>query len=183
MPFPLGHTAIGLAAFETVHKPHSWGSRLRLLTFITALSNLPDIDILFGLLINGNGGAFHRGPTHSLLFAIGAGYLTAWLSRRWHQLPSLSAGLCALLIFSHVVADLLLTSAPVSIFWPLEVNWTVGHSSWGDVLGMALFQSVQDIIIAVMAGLYLFILRQLRGTPVFTKESYLPLPKGESLRP
>ena len=138
MPFPLGHTAIGLAAFETAHKSNSCSSRLYLFATITVLANLPDVDILFGLLVSGNGSAFHRGPTHSLLFAVVAGYLVSWVSRRWHRLPNMSFGLCTVLIFSHVVADLFLTTAPVSIFWPLEVHWTVGHSSWSDVLGMAI---------------------------------------------
>lgn len=164
MPLPLGHTAIGLATFETAHKSDSCSSRIALFGYITLLANLPDIDILFGLLVSGNGSAFHRGPTHSLIFALLAGYLAAWFSRRWNRLPDLNYGVCALLIFSHVVADLLFTSAPVSILWPLETNWTIGYRGWGDVIQMALFQSIQDFLIAAVAMVYLFFLKRLRGS-------------------
>lgn len=163
MPMPLGHTAIGFATYETAKKQNARCSRVFLFGYIAVLANLPDVDVLFGLLAAGNGSAFHRGPTHSLLFAVAAGYLAAWLSRRWQRLPGLNAGLCTVLIFSHVLADLFLTSSPVSIFWPLEVNWTLGYNGWSDVVQMALFQSLQDFIIAAAVTVYLFILRQLRG--------------------
>ena len=163
MPLPLGHTAIGLAVFETTNKPTTCGSRIRLFGFVTLLANLPDFDILFGLLTTGNGAAFHRGPTHSLLFAIIAGYLASKISDKWRGMPSLGFGLCTLIIFSHVIADLLFTSGPISLLWPLETNWTTGHSGWFNVIHMALFQSVQDFIIAGVALIYLFALRHRRG--------------------
>lgn len=166
MPMPLGHTAIGLVAFETAQPSQRPGSRLALFAYITLLANLPDLDILFGLLATGNGAAFHRGPTHSLLFALVAGYLASWLMRRWRGGPQLNFPMCALLVFSHVAADLLLTSAPVSLFWPLQLNWSMGYSDWGNVIQLAVFQSVQDFVIAVLAGIYLLILRKIRGTGV-----------------
>ncbi len=166
MPMPLGHTAIGLVAYETAQTTQRPGNRLALFAYITILANLPDLDILFGLLFTGNGAAFHRGPTHSLLFALGAGYLAAWLMRRWSRGPQLGFALCGLLVFSHVVADLLLTRAPVSLFWPLELNFSLGYSDWGNVIQLAVFQSVQDFVIAVLAGIYLLILRKIRGTGV-----------------
>lgn len=166
MPMPLGHTAIGLVAFETAQTTQRPGNRLALFAYITILANLPDLDMLFGLLLTGNGAAFHRGPTHSLLFAIVMGYLAAWLMRRWPSGPQLNFPMCALLIFSHVAADMLLTSAPVSLFWPLELNSSMGYSDWGNVLQLAIFQSVQDFVIASLAGIYLLILRKMRGTSV-----------------
>ncbi len=163
MPFPLGHTAIGLAVHETAHTDTTRGSRVVLFVFITLLANLPDIDILFGLLVAGNGSAFHRGPPHSLLFALIAGYLAAKAGSLWRRLPQLGFGLCTLLIFSHVMADLFLTSAPVSIFWPFEVNWTLGQRGWIDVINLVIFQSLQDFIIAAVVVCYIFTLRKLRG--------------------
>ncbi|MFZ1984717.1 MAG: metal-dependent hydrolase, partial [Desulfatitalea sp.] len=163
MPMPLGHTAIGLAALETAQPSNSRGARLGLFAYVTILANLPDLDILFGLLLTGNGAAFHRGPTHSLLFVALAGYLAARFSRWWQRGPQLSFALCALLIFSHMAADLFLTAAPVSLFWPLEVNWSLGFSGWGNVIQLVIFQSLQDFIIAAVVVVYIFILRQLRG--------------------
>lgn len=179
MPMPLGHTAIGLVAFETARSAQRRGSRLVLCAYITLLANLPDLDILFGLLVTGNGSAFHRGPTHSLLFALATGYLASWLMRRWPNGPQLGFAMSALLVFSHVAADMLLTSAPVSLLWPLELNWSMGYSDWGNVIHLALFQSLQDFVIACLAGIYLFILRKLRGTTV-VHEALLALFRGRA---
>jgi len=177
MPFPLGHTAIGLAAFETARKSDSCGSRLGLFVYITVLANLPDLDVLAGLLIKDNGTAFHRGPTHSLLFAVIAGYLASRIGRWWRYIPRLEFGVCTLLIFSHVAADLLLTSAPVSLFWPLEVHWSLGYSGWASVLHQALFQSVQDLVIAAGTVIYLFALRQVRGSVCVCSGIFAQAPK------
>lgn len=163
MPFPIGHTAIGLAAFETAQSPPDRSTRFSQIVFVTLLANLPDIDILAGLIIQGNGAVYHRGPTHSLIFALLAGFGASHLWRLWHRIPKAGFSLCSLLIFSHVVADMLLTSAPVSLFWPLEIHWSAGHSTWGQVVDMVLFQSYQDAGIAVAALLYVFVLRYLRG--------------------
>ncbi len=164
MPFPIGHTAIGLATHETARSSPARGPRLTSVIFITLLANLPDLDVLLGLIFQDNGAAFHRGPTHSLLFALLAGYAASWMWRLWHRIPRLGFGLCSLLIFSHVVADMFLTTSPVSLFWPLEIYWAPGHSSWGQVVDMVLFQSIQDAGIAVAAMLYVLTLRFIRGT-------------------
>lgn len=163
MPFPVGHTAIGLAAYETARSKPACGSRAATILFITLLANLPDVDILIGLIFQGNGAAYHRGPTHSLLFALLFGFIASHAWRLWSRIPRLGFGLCSLLIFSHVVADMFLTSAPVSLFWPLEIYGSPGHSTWGQVINIVLFQSVQDAGIAVVALLYVMALRFIRG--------------------
>jgi len=163
MPLPIGHTAIGMAAFETARSPQDSGSRTAKALFIIFLANLPDIDILFGLFLQSNGAAFHRGPTHSLLFAIVCGFLASHLWRFWRRIPRMGFGLCSLLIFSHVAADMFLTSTQVSFFWPLEIHWSQGHSNWGQVFDMVFFQSVQDIGIALSAAIYVLALRFIRS--------------------
>ena len=77
MPLPLGHAAIGLATYETVKKEDPGSSRISIFLFITILANLPDVDVLVGLLTHGNGSLFHRGPTHSLAFALASGLAAA----------------------------------------------------------------------------------------------------------
>ena len=55
MPFPLGHAAGGLAIYELYAKN---GFKVRLwkaVVFIIVLTNLPDIDMLIGLIVHGNG--------------------------------------------------------------------------------------------------------------------------------
>jgi membrane-bound metal-dependent hydrolase YbcI (DUF457 family) len=167
MPLPLGHAAIGWAALETIRKPDSKQSRLSLFIFVVVLANLPDLDILAGLLSDGNGYAFHRGPTHSVLFALLAGYLASRAHRVWRRIPALNSAVCALLIFSHVAADMLVTPSPVSLFWPLEIHFSAGHNGWDGVIRMALFQSVQDVVIAAAMMVYLF------GLRVYRKELWL----------
>jgi len=163
MPFPIGHTAIGLAAFETTQTSPTRRSRLASVIFITLLANLPDIDVLIGLIFQGNGAAFHRGPTHSLAFALLAGYAVSHMWRLWDRIHRLGFGPCSLLIFSHVAADMFLTTSPVSLLWPLEIHWSAGHSTWGQVLDMVLFQSYQDAGIAVAAIIYVLAMRFIRG--------------------
>jgi len=163
MPLPLGHTAIALANYETVQDIDQRPYRLRIFMFITILANLPDVDIILGLMFHGNGNLFHRGPTHSLLFALLAGYLASHLWRLWGRIPQLGFPLCFSLVFSHVLADMLFTTAPVSLLWPFQVYWSPGFSGWESVAYAVLFQSIRDAGIIVACVLYVFILRLLRG--------------------
>ena len=169
MPLPLGHAAIGWAAYETVRpspgsEAHS-GQRfpVALIAMVTILTNLPDLDVLFGLLFYGNGMAVHRGPTHSLLFALLAGYCAANLWRLWPRIPRLGFGLCFMLVLSHVVADMLLTSAPVSLLWPLEHTLISGYRGWGQVVNMVMYQSIQDFGIIATSFVYIYGLRFIRA--------------------
>ncbi|MEJ2040918.1 MAG: metal-dependent hydrolase [Desulfosarcinaceae bacterium] len=162
MPLPLGHTAIGLAACETLPACPNKPSRLIVMGYVAVLANLPDMDVLFGLLIKGNGAAFHRGPAHSLLFAVLAGVIASQLGKLWTRIPRFGIGLCFTLIFSHVLADMLFTPSPVSLLWPLEVYWTPGFNSWGNVLHMVFFKSIQDAGIVAACLAYIAVLRYLR---------------------
>jgi membrane-bound metal-dependent hydrolase YbcI (DUF457 family) len=164
MPLPIGHTALGLAVIETVPPSQTQSSRLSQLILITLLANLPDVDVLVGLIVQGNGAAYHRGPTHSLVFALLAGYAASHLWRVWNRIPKYPFTLCSLLIFSHVVADMLLTSAPVSLFWPLEIHWSYGHNGWGQVFDMVISQSIHDAGIVLIVLAYVLALRIMRGT-------------------
>lgn len=179
MPLPLGHTAIGWAAYETanVSPPpkafHTFTSRFASVVFVTILANLPDVDVLFGLLIHGNGASLHRGPTHSLLFALLAGYLASNGWRLWRHIPRFGFGICVMLVFSHVAADMLLTNSPVSLLWPLELHVIPGHSGWGKVVHMVLFQSIRDAGIILGSLIYVLALRFLRNRrPVFARFAF-----------
>jgi membrane-bound metal-dependent hydrolase YbcI (DUF457 family) len=165
MPLPLGHTAIGLATYETVQDTDHHHSRLGTFVLITVLANLPDVDVIMGLFLQGNGNFFHRGPTHSFLFAILAGYAATHLWRLWEPIPRLGFLLCVSLVFSHVLADMLFTTAPVSLLWPFQLYWSPGFSGWENVVHAVLFQSIRDGGIIVACVLYVGFLRLLRGTP------------------
>lgn len=168
MPLPLGHAAIGYAAYNTIENPSSSGAhrqrsaRWISYLYVTILANLPDLDVVYGLLVYGNGAAVHRGPTHSLLFALIAGLLASQLWRLWHRIPRFGFGLCFGIVFSHVAADMLLTGAPVSLLWPLEIYFSPGHSGWSHVAQMVLFQSIRDFGIIAACLAYVFGLRYMR---------------------
>ena len=162
MPLPMGHTAIGLAAYELSSNTNSAHDRLKLIVFLTVLANLPDIDVIVGLLIKWNGNAFHRGPTHSLIFALIMGFLA---SRAWKissQIPRVKFGICFLIVFSHILADFCFTSSPVSFFWPFEASWSSGYSGWGDVLTSIIFRGFQDAGIIIGSAISIILVRLMR---------------------
>ncbi|MBW2601827.1 MAG: metal-dependent hydrolase [Deltaproteobacteria bacterium] len=160
MPLPLGHAAIGLTTYEVCSKSESVFHRWKVILFVVILANLPDIDVILGLLFRGNGSAFHRGPTHSLFFALLMGFVASIAWKCWSQIPRLGFGKCFLLTFSHVVADLFLTASEVSLFWPFEVNWTTGYCGWGDIVGTVFLQAFQDIGI-IIGCIVIMIIKQL----------------------
>jgi len=147
MPLPIGHSAIGFAAHSILSKDKIDGSKWKVALFVVILANLPDIDVLIGLLFQNNGSAFHRGPTHSMVFALLAGLMASKASQWFKSVPNLPFMTCFLIIFSHVVADYFLTSSPVSFFWPLEVHWSKGSAGWNQVLYSVFFEAVQDAAI------------------------------------
>ena len=166
MPYPLGHTAIGLTTYELNGQKATPSTRVAVFLFILLLSNLPDFDMLAGLLVTGNAAAFHRGPSHSLLFAIIMGYVASKIAKRLSTVPPLGFGLCTALIFSHVLADLVFTSTPVSLFWPFEVHFSTGISSLGDVFHGIFFKSIGDMGIFLGCMLTIALIRWLRRTGI-----------------
>jgi inner membrane protein len=156
MPLPLGHIAIALATHQ-VSTGRSALHRWKHFFYVAVLANLPDIDVLFGLILSWNGNAFHRGPTHSLAFALIAGLAATAVGKRWCRISGISFTLSTLIVLSHLLADQWLTDSPVSFFWPFEVNWSSGHAGWGDVFHSVLFQGLQDVGI-VLACLGVIIL-------------------------
>lgn len=163
MPLPLGHAAIGLATYEISNNRTSGLSRLSLLAFITFLANLPDIDVVFGLLLTGNGDAFHRGPTHSLVFSAAAAFLASRVWKRWPRIPRISFISAFSIIVSHVVADFLFTDSPVSFLWPLETHWSNGVAGWSDVLHSIMFQGFQDAGLMAASAMLIVLVRMMRN--------------------
>ena len=152
MPLPLGHAAIGLTIHDLLTREELALQRFKLACFTAILANLPDVDVLAGLLIAGNGNAFHRGPTHSILFALIIGAITVGASKLYTPIPRIGFTLSFFIILSHVVADLLFTPCSVSLLWPLETNWSGGHSGWVDVISATLLEHEQDVGIILVCG-------------------------------
>ena len=166
MPLPLGHTAIGLATHDLSCKGNSTTNPWKTFLLVLFLANLPDIDILIGLVIHSNGNVFHRGPTHSLLFALAMSLLASSAWKIWPRIPRVSLLVSFLLILSHVLADAILTTAPVSFFWPLEVNWQVGLCGWKDVIDSIFLRAFQDVGIIFGSGMIIVLNRLLRNRVV-----------------
>jgi membrane-bound metal-dependent hydrolase YbcI (DUF457 family) len=97
------------------------------------------------------------------LFALIAGLAASKLWRLWHRIPRYGFQLCALLVFSHVAADMLMTSSPVSLLWPLESNATLGYEGWAHVMNTVVFKNIQDLGIVLAAITYLLVLRIIRS--------------------
>ena len=163
MPLPLGHAAIGFVAYDLCSKKTASRSHWKLFSFVVVLANLPDIDVLLGLLLAGNGSLYHRGPTHSLVFALLAGFLASNAWRAWRQIPKINFSLAFLIILSHVLADLLFTTSPTSLFWPLEVHWSAGYSGWNEVITSVFLTPLKDVGIILLSLFTVFVTRFLRG--------------------
>ena len=151
MSLPLGHLALGATVYDLGSNRESIFRNWRPALLVTVLANLPDIDMVFGLLLRNDGGAFHRGPTHSLLFALLA---AAAFSNAWRVLPRLpKIGFCLGfgIILSHLLADFCFTSAPVSFFWPLQTYSVRPIGDWRHVVHIAI-QVYHDLGLIMACG-------------------------------
>ena len=183
MPLPLGHSAIGFATHSLISNDKGCFNKWKTATFIVILSNLPDIDVLFGLFLQNNASAFHRGPTHSILFALIMGFIASKSSKLWSQIPRTSFKTGFMLILSHVVADCFLTNSPVSFYWPFEVSWSTGNSGWGDVLHTVVFDAIEDtgiLLICTCIIMLVMIFRRLYNLRK-TKLAALTVLRGQTL--
>ena len=152
MSLPLGHAAIGLTAYDlaTDSSDVSVFRLWKVAAVVIVLSNLPDIDILIGLLYSGNGVIFHRGPTHSIFFACVMGLLASNGWRIWKGLPRIGFFQSFFLICSHLFADFFFTDAPLSLLWPFELSVCSGFQGWGDVFHSVIFKALNDIAVIML---------------------------------
>jgi len=179
MSLPLGHAAFGLTAYDLTTSPGkvSVFRQWKVLAVVIILSNFPDIDVLLGLLYSGNGALFHRGPTHSLLFACFFALLYKICARKWKTLPSIGFSYSFLLISTHLLADYFFTDAPISLFWPFELSLTTGFQGWGDIVHSIIFKTSNDITIIILCATVVVFKRILRLDrmfslrPVFVKKT------------
>jgi len=162
MPLPIGHATIGFTAYDLFCRNGSNSDRWKVLPGIVILSNLPDVDVVLGIIFQGNGSAFHRGPTHSLLFAFISGFLAFRVWKLWSPRSGVNFRVCFITILSHILADSVFTTSPVSFFWPLMVNWSGGHSGLRHVVNLVLFGNYQDVTIILGCAFLILLYRTLR---------------------
>ena len=162
MSLPIGHATIGFTAYSLLCGNRSSVGRWKVPLGILILSNLPDVDVVLGIVLQGNGSAFHRGPTHSLIFTFIAGYIASRVWESWLQWPRLSFKVCFMLILCHILTDSIFTNSPISFFWPVVVNWSGGHSELRHVLNLVLFGNYQDTTIIIGCASLILLHRAIR---------------------
>ncbi|MBI5136536.1 MAG: metal-dependent hydrolase [Nitrospirae bacterium] len=135
MATPVGHGLVGVAAYLLVRggAPSRSGG-VALLAACVVLANLPDLDLLFPILLGeGLNPAYHRAATHTGAFALLVGALCAvgaLIRRPCEARRGVLIGLGAFgLVASHLALDLLThdNRAPygVPLWWPLDGAYVI----------------------------------------------------------
>ena len=111
-----------------MHYQVSRHQRRWLLLSAVLTANLPDLDMLPGLLM-GDPGVFHRQWTHSLTLAIAAGIVFSQLARDW-KFPKGRWGIWAAGLYAgHVLLDMLVADvrppAGVQLLWPFSMAYYI----------------------------------------------------------
>jgi inner membrane protein len=133
MPLSTTHALVPVAAAIAVSRPLAhW----RLVAFAAVAAMAPDLDALanpmFGLQADSI--YSHRGFTHSLFIAMGAGILAAIIHRRLRVRPLTAAAVVGGAMASHGLLDMVSdTGLPVAILWPLSA--TRLYADWRPIHG------------------------------------------------
>jgi membrane-bound metal-dependent hydrolase YbcI (DUF457 family) len=115
MPLPVAHGLLGASVAVAMHP--AFESRYWRTLWVSALLAIcPDFDYALNWL-RISGGGWHHGFTHSLLFALSVGLLTALVLR---EFKIRSVILFCSATVSHTLIDYLMTeSRGVALWWPL----------------------------------------------------------------
>lgn len=154
MPSPVGHTLAGLCGLIIgdlfLSKPPP---RPILLISSAIIANLPDLDMLPGVLLLGDPKAFHRQATHSLFMAIVVGVIAALLVKRHRN--RLWWGVWATGLYAgHICLDFLVEDSGVQAFWPLSKDFF--HSYFALFAGFNYSQPGQSTV-ATLFSLHNFL--------------------------
>jgi membrane-bound metal-dependent hydrolase YbcI (DUF457 family) len=181
MSLPLGHLALGVTTYDCCADGVSVFRHWRTMIVVGILANLPDIDMIFGLVLEGNGSAFHRGPTHSVAFVLLMSIIAANLWRILPQVPRIGFNVCFLIILSHLLGDFVLSGGPVSFFWPLATQYSNGYRSWGDIV-FAAIKVYQDFGVIMGCGA-IVVCRRLVGADLVLHWPFRKAPALKSRKP
>lgn len=167
MPLPVAHSVIGASVGAAIHgRSDGWRKLLCISAF---LGVCPDFDYILNWLRIGRGG-WHHGFTHSIVFAIFVGALTAFLSggRNVRAFIAFSAATA-----SHTLLDYLITeSRGVALWWPFTdhryklrgpnpIDYTWSTTSFWDAAVDVLQISLTELIIFVPLLLIVVLLRSM----------------------
>lgn len=168
MPFPVAHALIGASVAAALDRK---SEALWKVLFLGALLGVsPDFDYLLNVLRIGRGG-WHHGFTHSIVFALFAGTLTA-LVFGWRSVNGFIVFSAA--IASHTLLDYLMTeSRGVSMWWPFTdrrykfrgpnpIDYTWDDSSFWTTAADFLQISFIELIVFAPILLLVLLLRRYR---------------------
>lgn len=167
MPLPVAHSLIGASVGAAVH-PKS-GAWWKLLCISAFLGVCPDFDYALNWLRVGRGG-WHHGFTHSIVFALAVGALTAVISG-WRNVRAFIAFSAA--TASHTLLDYLITeSRGVSLWWPFTdhryklrgpnpIDYSWSNTSFWDAAIDVLRISLTELVIFAPLLLLVILLRSM----------------------
>jgi inner membrane protein len=124
---PIGHTLVGAAIYQVGLKKEAFHPGW--FFFILLCACLPDIDFLFGYL-SGNPNLFHHMWTHSLIFGVLLGLLTAIVSWPFLGARAFRIGFLAFgAVLSHLVLDYFTVDQNppygIKLFWPFTQKYYI----------------------------------------------------------
>jgi membrane-bound metal-dependent hydrolase YbcI (DUF457 family) len=166
MPLPLAHSLIGATVAAALDKGAE--VRWRLLCLCGFLAVCPDFDYLLNWLRVGRGG-WHHGFTHSIVFAIFVGAITAVVCR-WRSVRGYIVFSAATV--SHTLLDYVITeSRGVALWWPFTdhryklripnpIDYTLSNSSlWEATVDVLRICLVELIVFAPLLLLVILLRR------------------------
>ena len=122
MASPVAHSLAGALIYLACNgrrRPRGWD-----MLWVILAANLADLDLIPGILL-GDHNQFHRGASHSLLFALGLGFAaSAWLHWRQHPRARLLGSMITLALLSQLLIDWLSFDGSVPrgipLLWPFS---------------------------------------------------------------
>ena len=194
MPLPIAHSGTGLACYIIFQgndvKRLSTIRKVTLFLIFATLANLPDMDILPGLLI-GDPNRYHHGISHSLMFAVAAATVIFVLFRALYRTLNQRKYYIMLVLTacSHTILDYFSkdTSSPygVPLFWPINADYYISPISlFNDVdrsneAGLAFIASIFNTYnIFSVSGEVLFIATLLTGVIATRQYRYSKMQSG-----
>ncbi len=166
MATTVAHGLIGIVVYCATREARSLSSgdtklplNVGVLLLAALVANIPDMDMVVGLLLQGDHRVFHGGISHTLFFAGAAGFMVWLLAKHSHHRAGLSIAL-TLILLSHVMVDIF--TGPVIGFYPTHGAlpfWPVYESRM--ILPLTLFKGVQHSNIlpgALLTAIWEFVL-------------------------
>ena len=158
MPTPISHAAVGFA-IGTWTAPVAPSTRVCLAA--TACAALPDIDVLWSSGLPVSSPFSHRALTHSLLFALIAASVVAFVffsDDGWRPTRARIAGVLLLALLSHGCLDMLSTySHGIGLLVPFSAHrfrwsWTPLGRPTGTILSQLIEEGLVVLLPAVVVA-------------------------------